>query len=194
MPSISQQMRDLGIDHRLTTAYHPQANGLDERFNQTLVNTLSKYTQEKRPMWDENSAEVVYMYAYNTTVQESTKHTLYEVMFGRMACLPVDFNSAKHYDPDAALEEYRTGKEGNKLELCGRREMEQAIKKNTAKAQTKKKQYYDQRHGAASCFGIGLFVLKKHFTRSKRKGGPAWTPIGRPHWSSLQPLRRACSD
>ena len=28
------------IKHRLTTAYHPQANGLDERYNQTLINSL----------------------------------------------------------------------------------------------------------------------------------------------------------
>ena len=35
-------MKTFGIDHRLTTAYHPQANGLDERYNQTLVNALSK--------------------------------------------------------------------------------------------------------------------------------------------------------
>ena len=33
-------MEVLGIDHRMTTAYHPQANGLDERLNQTLVNSL----------------------------------------------------------------------------------------------------------------------------------------------------------
>lgn len=35
----AQLMSVLGIDHRLTTAYHPQANGLDERYNQTLVNS-----------------------------------------------------------------------------------------------------------------------------------------------------------
>ena len=120
-------------------------------------------------MWDVKLAEVVY--AYNTAVQESTKHTPFEAMFGRMARLPVDFNSAKQYDPDAALEEYCERKEGNELELCGRREMEQAVKANIAKAQAKQKKYYDERHGAASCFGVGAVVLKKDFTRGKRKGG-----------------------
>ena len=38
-----EMMEKFGIKHRLTTAYYPQANGLDERFNQTLVNSLSKY-------------------------------------------------------------------------------------------------------------------------------------------------------
>lgn len=28
-------METFGIDYRLTTPYHPQANGLDERLNQT---------------------------------------------------------------------------------------------------------------------------------------------------------------
>ena len=93
-----QLMEAFGIDHRLTTAYHPQANGLDERYNQTLVNSLSKFAQEDRQMWDVKLGEVVY--AYNTAVQESTKHTPFEVMFGRMARLPVDFNAASHYDPD----------------------------------------------------------------------------------------------
>ena len=56
-----------GIDHRLTTAYHPQANGLDERFNQTLVNSLSKFAQTDRESWDEKLGAVVY--AYNSSVQ-----------------------------------------------------------------------------------------------------------------------------
>ena len=30
-------MKTFNIDHRLTTAYYPQANGLYERFNQTLL-------------------------------------------------------------------------------------------------------------------------------------------------------------
>ena len=39
---------------RMTTAYHPQANGLDERLNQTLINALLKFAQVNRDMWDEN--------------------------------------------------------------------------------------------------------------------------------------------
>ncbi|GFV51227.1 transposon Ty3-I Gag-Pol polyprotein [Trichonephila clavipes] len=31
------------IDHRFTTAYHSQTNGLTERFNKTLADMLSKY-------------------------------------------------------------------------------------------------------------------------------------------------------
>jgi hypothetical protein len=31
-----------GVEHRISSAYHPQTNGLDERTNQTLVHTLIK--------------------------------------------------------------------------------------------------------------------------------------------------------
>ena len=60
-------MKVFGIDHQMTTTCHPQANGLDERLNQTLINDLSKFAQVNRDMWDEKPAEVVY--SYNTAVQ-----------------------------------------------------------------------------------------------------------------------------
>ncbi len=48
----TELMSALGIDHRLPTAYHPQANGLDERYNKPLVNSLSKFAQKNRETWD----------------------------------------------------------------------------------------------------------------------------------------------
>ena len=92
-------MATFGIKHRLTTAYHPQANGLDERFNQTLSNTIAKFAQEERCSWDEKLPEIVY--SYNTAVQESSRHPpQFEAMFGRRAKLPVDFNTEKEFDPE----------------------------------------------------------------------------------------------
>ena len=73
-------MKTFNIDHRLTTVYHPQANGLDERFNQTLTNTIVKYVESNRKNWDSHLDEVVF--AYNTAVQKSTKYTPFQAMFG----------------------------------------------------------------------------------------------------------------
>ena len=63
----TELMETFNIDHRLTTPYHPQANGLDERYNQTLCNSLAKFAQENRRSWDENLGAVVYN--YNSAVQ-----------------------------------------------------------------------------------------------------------------------------
>ena len=77
---------------------------MDERYNQTLVNALSKFSHECRESWDEHLAEVVY--SYNTAVQESTRHTPFEVMFGRKGNLPIDFNTVTNYNPDEKLMEF----------------------------------------------------------------------------------------
>lgn len=42
----AEMMDVFGIEHRMTTPYHPQANGLDERYNQSLVGGLAKYCSE----------------------------------------------------------------------------------------------------------------------------------------------------
>jgi len=63
------------------------------------VNALSKFAQEKRESWDEQLVEVVY--SYNTAVQESTRRSPFEVMFGRKANLPIDFNVVTTYMYDA---------------------------------------------------------------------------------------------
>ncbi|GFT62726.1 hypothetical protein TNCV_3145991 [Trichonephila clavipes] len=52
------------IDHRFTTAYHPQTNGLTERFNKTLADMLSMYVDVEQKNWDEILPFVTF--AYNT--------------------------------------------------------------------------------------------------------------------------------
>ena len=79
-----------------------QANGLDERYNQTLQNMLVKYTHQKKAVWDDFLDTCVY--AYNTSVHETTAFTPFELMFGRRAVLPIDLEIAK-CDPQDILEQ-----------------------------------------------------------------------------------------
>lgn len=67
--------------HRISTAYHPQTNGLVERFNQTLQRSLVKLTNEDQDNWDEYLDGV--LFAYRTSQQKSTKLTPFELMYCR---------------------------------------------------------------------------------------------------------------
>eukprot|EP00731_Ephydatia_muelleri_P017202 Em0010g300a len=72
--ALNDQLSEmLGIKRRLTTPYHPQANGLDERFNQTLQNMLVKYVSSKKDMWSHYLDTCAF--AYNTSRHDSTKYT-----------------------------------------------------------------------------------------------------------------------
>ena len=68
-----------------TTAFHPQSNGSLERSHHALGEFLKQYSEEDNE-WDQWVD--IAMLNYNTCVQESTKHTPFEVVFGRLARLP----------------------------------------------------------------------------------------------------------
>ena len=55
---------------------------------------LIKYVQNKQDQWDEFLDTCTF--AYNTSVQESTQYSLFELMFGRKATLPIGLDMAKH--------------------------------------------------------------------------------------------------
>jgi transposase InsO family protein len=44
---------EFGIKRSVTSAYHPQTNGLDERTNQTLKTRLSKLANDQHNDWDQ---------------------------------------------------------------------------------------------------------------------------------------------
>ena len=52
--------KEFVIKRSVTSAYHPQKHGLDERMNQTLKPRLSKLVNEHQNNWCEFLKEVAY--------------------------------------------------------------------------------------------------------------------------------------
>jgi hypothetical protein len=72
-----------GVEHRLITAYHPQANGLVERKNKDISRLLKKLNMSSYIDWDQYLPIV--QYALNTSVNRRTGSTPFALMFNRRA-------------------------------------------------------------------------------------------------------------
>ncbi|KAL5479477.1 hypothetical protein EMCRGX_G023003 [Ephydatia muelleri] len=77
----------LGVTKTRTTPYHPQSDGLVERFNRTLLEMLSTTVADEHD-WDLSLPTL--LLAYRTSVQETTGTTPFQLMFGRNPRLPED--------------------------------------------------------------------------------------------------------
>ena len=68
------------------TAYHPQTDGLVERYIRTLIDMLSKKVEQSGKDWDKQLPYV--LFAYRTSSQESTKASPFFLLYKHDPKLP----------------------------------------------------------------------------------------------------------
>ncbi|KAI8498470.1 hypothetical protein Bbelb_236720 [Branchiostoma belcheri] len=84
---LTQLCSQLGIRKLRTSPYHPQTNGVCERFNGTLKAMLRKLVSEDAKDWDEFVPYICF--AYRETPCSSTGFSPFELTFGRQVRGPL---------------------------------------------------------------------------------------------------------
>ena len=71
-----------------TSSYHPQTDGVVEKFNSTLCQYLSMYVAKDQKDWDEYIPLI--MFAHRTTNCEAFGDSPFYVLYGQEPRLPID--------------------------------------------------------------------------------------------------------
>ena len=129
----------MGIKKANTTAYHPQTDGLVERFNQTLTDMLAKTVERDGKNWDVRLPYV--LFAHRTSSQESTKESPFYLLYGRDPQLPtgIDMSCTPATRALINIDNYKEEVTRNMQEAWT------LAKKKIKTSQKKHKFYYDRR-------------------------------------------------
>ena len=162
-----------GVEQRITSAYHPQANGLVERQNRTIKNSLIKVLDENATQWPYIIEGV--LFAHRVSKHASTKYSPFKLLYNRDPVLPIDIKhnlpNAENRDPDDPFDmEMFDSVLASAITI--REEIHEEASENIEKAQKKQKTNYDNRHQSSSTdICVGDEVLLRNNKRNDRKGG-----------------------
>ncbi|KAG8240135.1 hypothetical protein J437_LFUL007314 [Ladona fulva] len=177
---VSRTLHGLtGTHQRITSAYHPQANGLVERSNRTIQRAMLKVLQEEQTDWVTVLDGV--LFAFRTTRHRSTGVTPYELMFARKPILPVqciinviDDVIAEEHNVPSSMKECSLVEEDVQNHLSQIKALHAVVlreaSKNIEKAQQRQKAYE-----------VGDKVLVYNLRKAERKGDKVQLPYEGPY-------------
>ena len=158
---IMQELCILCGSHKTrTTPYHPESDGMVERFNRTLLMMLAMFAGKNRDDWDDLLPAV--MMAYRSSVHESTGFSPYRLMFGEECTLPMDIWLPKEQSdtPDPITSLYA---------IWVRDALEEAyeqVRQHSGQAVQRQKRLYDRR-AVKRHFAVGDWVMR-FYTPAKK--------------------------
>lgn len=130
----------LGIQGVKTSPYHPQTDGLVERFNKTLKSMLRKFVSETGSDWDQWLPFL--LFAYREVPQSSTGFSPFQLLYGHPVRGPMDVLKEAW---EGSMSEQRFSELSYVLKMRDKLEhFQELANNNLAHAQQQQKQRYDK--------------------------------------------------
>lgn len=86
---LAETLQNYHIQHRITTPYHPHANGQVESTNKVIESILTKTVASHRRDWAYKIPEA--LWAYRTTWRPTTSYSPYQLVFVKEPIFPIEF-------------------------------------------------------------------------------------------------------
>lgn len=151
-------MDQLGVDHKLSTAWHPQTDGQTERINQIVETYLRAYLNWEQNNWVQLLP--VAQIAYNSSVVESTGVSPFYANYGIQP------------DTQYAPRNERTKTEKAVLQADRLRELHQTLAEQLEFARTRMSKYANQRRIEGPTFekGESVYLATKNLKTQRPSG------------------------
>jgi len=140
MSQLLKELYNLLQIHQIRTSpYHPQTDGLVERFNRTLKSLLRKLVNKEGRDWDRLLPYI--LFAYREVPHDTTGFSPFELLYGREVRGPLDVLKdvweANRKSDESVVSHILLVRE--RME-----EMSEVVEENARAAQSRQKRWYDQ--------------------------------------------------
>jgi transposase InsO family protein len=159
---MQEVCKRLGINSKLSTAFHPQTDGQTERMNRDLQQYLRLFCAEKQDQWADWLA--IAQFSYNSKMQTSSKKTPFEV--------------SRNYVPRMGIEQRVSKAPAAKEFADDMANTLEEVKNNLKEAQGRQKIQADKKRAEAPIYSPGdkvwLATENLRLTRASKKLTEKW--------------------
>nr|GFA22464.1 reverse transcriptase domain-containing protein [Tanacetum cinerariifolium] len=140
---FSRVMAKYGVNHRLSTAYHPQTSGQVEVTNRGLKRILKRTVGENRALWSDKLEDA--LGAFRTAYKTSIGCTPYRLVYGKACHLPLEIEHKAYWVLKHTNFDLRTAGDHGKLQLNELSELRDQAYENSLIYKERTKKLHDDK-------------------------------------------------
>ncbi|GJV36086.1 reverse transcriptase domain-containing protein [Tanacetum coccineum] len=138
---FAKVMLKYGVNHRLSTAYHPQTSGQVEVSNRGLKRILERTVGENRASWSDKLDDA--LWAFRTAYKTPIGCTPYKLVYGKACHLPIELEHKAYWALKHANFDLKTAGDQRKVQLNELSELRDQAYENSLIYKEKTKRIHD---------------------------------------------------